>query len=189
MKKLLSLFCLYLLIPNAWAQESGVPSIKYLSVHPTVGLERVQKSDPVPHTTNRFIYGIRLLYGPPLLSAEAEITRGSDSKSFPDLGIRVEEETTNFMLGARSTIDVIPLLTATFRAGGHTRTSKIKRTEADVTVTREPAVRVSPYAGAGLTVSALHFLSINVGVTAIFTGYPESGDVEYQTTMGLGLSF
>ena len=182
--KALMLLLILLLPTLALAQKSDS-----LNLYPIIGLERVQKIEPTPHTKSRLIYGLGLRYGPPALAAEAEVTRGSDDESFPDRNLMIKETATNVMLGLRSSFQFASLLRWYLRAGGHARKTERERTENGVTSETDPAVYVSPYAGTGLSVNVLNKFTINGGVTVIFTGKPKVSDHEYQTTLGFGLRF
>lgn len=169
----------------AWSQSS--PTGGFLKIEPVVGLERVQKIEPTPHSNTRFIYGLRMNYGPPLLSAEAEITQGKDSESFPVQNLTTEETVTNAMLGVRSSFNFGGVLQWYLRLGGHGRKSEYSKTLNGVTTTREPSVYLSPYAGTGLSINLLNAFSLNAGYTVIFTGKPKGSDREYQTTLGFSV--
>ncbi len=180
MKKITLLLFLSLSIPSTMAASSK----GNLTIGPIVGYERVQKISPTPHTKDRLFYGIRAVYGPPLLSAEAEITQGKDTESFPERDLTIKETATSAMVGLRSNFLRTKFLTTYIRAGGHARKSEVETTEAGVTTTREPAVSVSPYAGAGLNINLMNKFTLNLGITAIFTGKPKGSDSEYQTSLG-----
>ena len=169
----------------AWAQSSSTNG--YLKIEPVVGMERVQKIEPTPHSKTRFIYGLRLNYGPPIFSAEAEITQGKDSESFPGQSLSIEETVTNAMLGVRSSLNFGGILQWYLRAGGHGRKSEYSKTLSGVTTTREPSIYLSPYAGTGLSINLLNAFSLNAGYTVIFTGRPKGSDREYQTTLGFSV--
>lgn len=159
----------------------------YFSISPIVGYERVQKVEPTPHTKSRLIYGVRASYGPPIFAAEAEITRGSDDENFPDRNLTIEETATNAMLGVRSSFNIASALRWYVRGGGHARKREITRTQDEVTTEQDPAVYVSPYAGSGLNINLFNKLTLNAGITVIFTGEPKGSDHEYQTTLGFGI--
>jgi hypothetical protein len=180
MKNLTIMTFILLTLPNAF----GASSTDNLTIGPIIGYERVQKILPTPHTTNRLVYGLRAVYGPPLLSAEAELTQGKDTENFPDRSLTIKETATNAKVGIRSNFLRTTFVTTYLRAGGHARKSEIEKTESGVTTTHEPAIYVSPYAGAGMAVNILNKLKLNFGVTAIFTGKPKGSDREYQTTLG-----
>lgn len=167
---------------NLWAQNKD-----YFNISPIVGYERVQKFEPTPHTKSRLIYGLRASYGPPIFAAEAEVTRGSDDESFPDQDLTIEETATNAMLGLRSSFNISSALRWYIRGGGHARKREITRTQDGVTTEQDPAVYLSPYAGSGLNINLFNKLTLNAGITVIFTGEPKGSDYEYQTTLGFGI--
>lgn len=183
MKKLPLFIIPFLFLPQALAAGK-----EYLNVGPVVGYERVQKISPTPHTTDRLVYGVRATYGPPLLSAEAEVTQGKDTESFPLRDLTIKETATNVKLGIKSNFLRTKFITTYLRAGGHARKSEIETTESGITTTDEPAIYISPYAGTGLTVNLLNKFKLNLGVTAIFTGKPKGSDREYQTTFGFSVN-
>lgn len=164
-----------------------LPTLYALEFHPIIGYEKVHKTYPTEHTNSRLIYGLRVLVGPKILSAEIEGTTGEDTETFPDQNIKVKEKVYNGMLGLRSGVD-LGLLSVFARAGGHVRKQEVEKTENGVTTIEKPSARISPYAGAGLMFGSGP-LKANAGVTAIFTDRPNNGDIEYQYTLGLGLGF
>ena len=157
-----------------------------LRIQPIVGIERVQKLSPEVKTKNRTVVGGRLLYGPPFLSLEAEVTRSEDTETLLDQDLKETEESYAAKLGLRSSFNLI-LLRWYLRAGGHARKSTYTTEQAGVTTTRDPAVKVSPYAGTGFSFNLMGNLFANGGVTVIFTGEPKGSDREYQTTFGFGM--
>lgn len=158
-----------------------------LLISPIVGIETIKKWTPTVRTVTRTVVGARAIYGPPLLSAEAEITRAEDDEYLFEQDMKIEEETYAAKLGVRTSIG-LPMLRFYLRAGGQARQRKITETAAGVVTTREPAIRTSPYAGAGLSVRLMGFF-VNAGYTAIFTGKPRGSDYDYQTTLGIGARF
>lgn len=158
-----------------------------LEFQPIIGFEKVNRSYPVEHSKSHFIYGARLIVGPKILSVEAEATTGQDSESFPDRNLTIKEKVYNGMLGLRSGMD-ISILNIYVRAGGHIRKTEIEKTENNVTTNETPSAYVSPYAGAGLYIGP-SALKLHAGITAIFTGHPQSDDIEYQYTLGASIGF
>src|SRR5687767_3267052 len=73
-----------------------------LGIEPIIGYERVQKVLPTQHTKDRLIYGARLTLGIPLLSAEAEFTRGTDTENFPSDDLTIKDTDDKLKLGLRS---------------------------------------------------------------------------------------
>lgn len=186
MKKLILLPIVVFLLStmSAFSQTRGS---SLLSVEPIVGYERVQALLPEPHTKDRLIYGLRVSFGPPILSIEAEATQGSDTESFPSDNLEVKESVTNGMVGLKSSIFNGQFLRWYIRAGGHARKTKIETTLLSVTTTEEPDLKISPYAGTGLTFRFGSMFTLNAGITAIFTGEPNGSDREYQTTLGFSI--
>lgn len=169
----------------AWAQQGSEAS--YFKLEPIIGYERVQKFEPTPHSKSRLIYGLRASYGPPILTAEAEVTQGKDDESFPDRNLTIEEKATNLMVGLRSSFNFGGMISWYLRAGGHARKNEYTRVENGVSTVREPAVYLSPYAGTGASLNLMNNLTANAGITVIFTGRPKGSDREYQTTLGFGV--
>lgn len=180
-KHIIILFALSLLTFNTFGAAKD-----YLTIEPIVGYERVQKLSPTPHTKNRLMYGLRANFGPPLISMEAQLTQANDTESFPEEDLTIKEEVINAMLGIRSNLS-LGVLGFYLRAGGHARKSKLTTTKDGETTEKEPAIRVSPYAGTGISINAANILRANAGVTAIFTGKPKGSDREYQTTLGFAI--
>ena len=158
-----------------------------LLISPIIGLETVKKWTPTVRTVTRTVIGARAVYGPPLLSAEAEVTRSQDDEYLFEQDMKVEEESYAAKLGIRTSIG-LPMLRFYLRGGGQARQRKVTETVAGVVTTREPAIRTSPYAGAGLSVRAAG-LFLNAGYTAIFTGRPKGSDYDHQTTLAIGARF
>ena len=154
---------------------------------PIVGLERVQKIEPAGETKDRFIYGLRMNYGLPVLSAEFEISQGKDTENFSERNLTIKESTTNLMLGLRSSYQLAQSIYFYLRAGAHGRRNERERIENEVSTKTTPAVYLNPYAGTGLSIHVMEMLSINAGVTVIFTGQPRGSEREYQTSLGFTL--
>lgn len=172
---------LILLSSNSFGQGKGL-----LRFQPIVGLERVQKLTPIAKTKTRTIVGARALFGPPLISLEAELTRADDSETDYTNDIKEEETSYAAKLGIRSSFNLL-LFRWYLRAGGQARRSEITRTSAGVVTEVDPAVYVAPYAGTGFSFNLMGNLFANGGVTVIFTGKPKGSDREYQTTFGFGV--
>jgi hypothetical protein len=158
-----------------------------LLIQPIIGLETVKKWTPTVRTVTRTVVGARAIYGPPLLSAEAEVTRAQDDEYLYEQDMKIEEESYAAKLGVRTSIG-IPFVRFFIRGGGQARQRKIKETQAGVVTNNEPAIRTSPYAGAGLSINLMGIF-VNAGYTAIFTGKPKGSDYEHQTTLGIGMRF
>ena len=179
----LTIFSLFLILPAFGQSSKG-----NVQVVPLVGYERVQKVTPTPRSVDRAFVGVRLIYGPPLLAAEAEVTRSSDTENLPASDFKEEEESYAAKLGLRSSFNFL-LFRWYLRAGGHARKSEITRTQNGVTTVLEPGIKISPYAGTGLSFRVANHFFLSAGVTAIFTGEPKGSDREYQTSLGFGMRF
>lgn len=184
-KLLLSSSFLLLSITQSFAARTSV-NISNLRIMPIVGLERVTKLDPVQKTKTRTIVGLNLRYGPQWMSAEAEVTKSSDSETDYTNDLTVKEESYAGKLGIRSSFNLL-LFNWYLRAGGQGRKSKFTRTQNGVTTIKEPAIYISPYAGTGLTFNFMGKFFANAGITVIFTGRPKGSDREYQTSLGFGV--
>lgn len=161
-----------------------------VSLVPIVGVERVQRFEPEEYTSNRVYYGVRLLYGKPIFSLEAEVTQSKDSKTFNSRDLKVEDETTAAQLGFRSTMGTGPL-NFFFRAGGSARQTEFTNTEISSgnQTTEKPEIVINPYAGTGLGINVANLFRLNAGITAIFGGSPRGQEVDYQATLGYTINF
>jgi hypothetical protein len=152
------------------------------SFRPILGYEKYKSSGPPVYESTRFLYGLNLLYGPPLLSAEFEVSHGKGRESFDQLQLSIEEQTTNFMLGMRSRFLSLEFLDFYARLGAHSRKVSITRVENNQTTEVSPSSKVSPYLGGGLMLHLFEAISFQAGITGIFVRDSESF---YQTTMGV----
>jgi len=182
MKKII-LMILLLPFSSLFAQSAK----QYLTIMPITGYERVQKLSPTVHTTDRLFYGVRVLFGPPLLSAEAEVTQSKDTETFASQGLVILDESNQAKLGIRTSISLAKFGYWYLRAGGSARETVITKTTAGTTTKSEPAVRINPYAGTGLSFRLMNNFSLNAGVTVIFADYPKK-DHEYQTSLGFAIN-
>jgi len=187
-KTKLLLLSVILLPTLSHAQGFGRVSKGNLTFQPILGYERVQKIEPTARTTDRFYYGIRATYGVPLLSAEGELTRAEESENFPEQDLKIDETSTTLMLGVRSNFNHEGMLGAYLRAGGHARKSEIEKTEDGVKTSVDPSIRISPYAGTGLSLRLASYFRLNAGITVVFTGEPKGSDKEYRTSLGFSIN-
>lgn len=160
-----------------------------LRIQPIVGYERVQKITPVARTTNRLYYGFRALYGITLISGELQVTQAREDEVLNNGTLTINETATTGMLGIFSQFSHKSILSTFLRAGGHARKSEIKSTENGLTTLNKPSVRLSPYAGTGLSLRFGRFFSLSAGLTVVFTGQPDSSDHEYQSDLGFNINF
>ncbi len=162
-------------------------SLGMLRISPVIGYEQVQKNYPTPHTSNRLFYGLGVEVGPRAFSIEMQATQGKDSESYS--GIEIDETTTKLSLGLKSSMSASSFLNFYFRTGAQGKTSERVTTEAGVSTTEKSAFYVDPYVGTGVNIAVANALTMSVGLTAVFTDYPNEGKIEYQTNLGFGLRF
>lgn len=186
MKTLITIFLTFLSLQTL-AQQSSLRGL--VEIEPIVGYERVMKFEPTAHSKDRLTYGVRVRFGVPLLSIEAEVTQAKDTETFVDRNLTIKETSNTGMLGIRSSFRLGKIVSFYLRAGGHARQSEIERTEAGVTTTKKPAVYLSPYAGAGLGINLNNRIRVNAGMTVVFTGRPRGSDREYRPTLGFSARF
>ena len=75
------------------------------------------------------------------------------------------------------------------RAGAQGKEVTTDTTESGVTTTDKSAFYVDPYVGTGLNIAMASMLNLSLGLTAVFSDYPNKGKIEYQTNFGFGLRF
>lgn len=186
MKKIISLWVLtlglgYMAIANASATE--------IAVEPIVGYERVQKIFPTPHTSDRLMYGARARVGIPLLSLEAEYTRGSDTESFPADSLTTSDTDDKIKLGLRSSFRMNNFFSFQLRAGAQAKRNIHTDTNSGVTTQIVGPIVYNPYGGLGLTSKIAKNLEITGSVTAVFNDFPNMAMNDYQTALGLTVHF
>lgn len=179
-------FTLYSLSAYSLSVGTGALSGMF-RITPVVGYEQVQKNYPTPHTVNRFYYGVGIEAGPRLLSVELQATQGEDTESYS--GTDIKETTKKASLGIKSYFALASMLQFYFRAGAQGKDVTTDTTVSGVTTTEKSAFYVDPYVGTGLTVSLASMLNLSLGLTAVFSDYPNKGKIEYQTSFGFGLRF
>lgn len=170
----------------AWAR--GQQQITY-SFEPVIGFERVQKLAPTPHASNRLVYGVRGTAGIPLLSAEAELTRGQDSEYYPTLGRDIKDTDDKLKLGLRSGYALTQLLSVHGRAGGQAKRNTHEETSGGVTTKTSNGLEYDPYAGAGMRFALGSNVSFSADVTVVFNDLKRLSQNDYQTTAGFQIRF
>lgn len=184
--KLLPLFLFpffFAFSPLLVAAENG-----WIQIGPIVGYERTHKVAPVARWRSRLFYGLRAIAGAPLLSAEAEVTQSKDDESFPSLGTTISETTNTGKLGLRSSFYSGGFGSVYLRAGGQAREQETTTVTNGVTTVEKPAIKIRPYAGAGVSLRIAQNLTGSLSVVAVFD-QPVSGTHEYQTSGGFGIHF
>ena len=158
-----------------------------LVVTPIFGVEKTYKSSPFFKEKTRTYYGLRALLGPRFLRLEGELTQSKDDESLPEQNLTEEEKSTQAKLGIRSGFSAGPL-GFYLRAGGNARKREFTTVQDGVTTTRGGAIKTSPYAGAGASLSAGGFF-IDANITAVFSGEPKGSDYDTQSSLGIGFRF
>lgn len=185
--KYFTLSLISLLFPCALHLQAQAASTFELNIEPLVGYELVQKILPNPHTKNRLMYGARVTAGIPLVSAEAEYTRSTDTETYPDQDLTIKDTDNKLKLGARSTLTLSRFFRFTLRAGGQAKQSTHEITEAGMTRTTTDPIVYRPYAGAGLSASLSSKINLSGTFTVVFNDFPNMSQNEYQTTLGFAV--
>lgn len=169
----------------------AVPSRAVIStgVEPIIGYERVQKLIPTPRTVERLVYGARITVGVPLISAEAEFTRATDTESFPSLNQTYKDTEDKARVGARSTFRLGGMISLIARAGAQAKLVKHEVTTGSVTGLIVEPIRYNPYAGAGFKFKLSRQVALTADITVVFRDFPNMNQNDYMTTAGFVVSF
>jgi hypothetical protein len=184
MTKLVWLASIFFVFQTVQAASSATGELE-----PIFGYERVQKLVPTPHTKDRLIYGLRYSIGVPLLSAEAEYTRGMDQESFPTSNMDTKDTADRLKVGIRSRVRMGSFLSAFARAGGEAYRNIHEETVSGTTTRTEQPIQYSPYAGAGLNARLGKQFTLNAGLTVVFRNFPVMTQNDYQATAGFTVKF
>lgn len=159
-----------------------------LEVTPVVGYERTQKLLPEVRTTQRLIYGARIVWGVPIVAAEAEYLRAIDTETVS--GISVEDETDRAKIGVRSRLGLGQFVLFVLRAGAQATRNIHYETVGTTTTMTEEAIRYKPYAGAGFTMKLGRFFYANADLVAVFRDFPNNySQNDYQLSAGFTVRF
>ncbi len=158
-------------------------------VEPIIGYERAQKLIPTPHTTERLVYGARITVGLPLISAEAEFTRATDTESFPTMALTVKDTEDKARVGARSTFRLGGMISLIARAGAQAKLVKHETTTAGVTGLIVDPIKYNPYAGVGFKFKMSRQVALTADLTVVFRDFPNMNQNDYMTTAGFVVSF
>ncbi|MCM2324217.1 MAG: hypothetical protein NDJ90_13245 [Oligoflexia bacterium] len=189
---ILALLGLALALPASAAFDfgsSGTNSEVSYTIEPVIGFEHVQKVAPTPHSRNRMIYGLRARAGIPLVSLEAEATRGSDLELFPNDDLKIRDQDDRLKIGLVSTRYLGSLFSFSLRAGAQATRNLHEETRAGVTTVTKSGPTYHPYAGTGITSRLGNNFDLAAGVTVIFNDFPHMSKNEYQTTLGFNLRY
>jgi hypothetical protein len=161
-----------------------------IGIEPIVGYERIQKLIPTPHFTQRLVYGARATAGLPLISAEAEYLRGTDTEFYSSTNQSITDTADKAKLGLRSSVGLGSLLRATARAGVQATQNKHEEITAGVVTTSyTESIKYAPYAGAGLRLSLSSRIYLTAELVAVFTDTSHLENTEYQATAGFVVRF
>lgn len=151
---------------------------------PLYGVETrmVRFPEPARYTTSA-TYGVRLLYGTTLLSAEGEYTTTKSRKDYPELNQKVEDTSNRVSLGIRTTLPTTQNIAIYFRAGGRLSEGETVITTTGTSDTNKNPLRIDPYAGAGIQVAFHPNFALNAGATMI-----RNAENKYDAQYTLGLS-
>ena len=167
----------------------AVASPVTIGVEPIIGYERVQKFVPERHTKDRLTYGARVTAGIPLVSGEAEYTRGTDTEDFPAQALTTKDMDDKLKVGLRSSMNVSSLLSFQARAGGQAKRNTHEETASGVTTQTVGDITYRPYAGMGLSSKMIPGFELSGGVTVVFNKFPDMSQNEYQSTLGMRIRF
>ncbi len=158
-----------------------------LKVMPIVGYETVFRDYPAPHTSTRLIYGLRVSYGIPALSGEAEYTVGNDVENYVSAPERIRNADENLKLGLTSSYHPVEVFFVSARAGGQATRGTREVTSSGVITKTTKDLEVNPYAGAGLGFHLSSFLSLSANSTVIFRDYKDMKKNDLQSTVALSI--
>jgi hypothetical protein len=179
-----------LLAASPTLAQAAMPAGLQVTIEPIIGYERVQKLAPTPHARNHLIYGARARAGLPLISGEAEYTRGQDREDFPGQALSsVQDTDERLKVGLVSAPPLNQYVSFQLRAGAEARRTTHEQTLSGTTSTATDPVQYNPYAGAGLGVHLGSKLDFSVAVTVIFDDFPSLDQSDYQTTAGFSIRF
>jgi len=160
-----------------------------VSIEPMYGTERSARVYPEPITyKSKAFYGIRALYGVPLLSAELEVSQSLSEDSFPVTGEKVKYNTQRAMLGIRTYPVASKYVGFFFRTGARVQKDVREVTDsAGVTTTTEDPMSLDPYAGAGLTLAFADAFALSAGATLMYNRNAEVAE-QYDTQFTLSFT-
>jgi len=177
------LLVFFFLSPKTIAATTG----GMITVAPIVQMEKAQKSYPTPHTKTRTMYGAQVLLGPSFIQLEVEGTYGTDDETY-DNGVVDKETVQKLKLGLRGRINHAGLISLYVRSGAQAKQTELERTQSGVTTKTKGSVYVDPYAGGGVSVRLTQGLKAHAGYTVIFSDYPNKGEKEYQSEIGVSMA-
>jgi hypothetical protein len=180
MRNIYATILLFLLLPQAYAAE--------LKIEPVYGVERTLRLFPEPakYKTEVF-YGVRGLYGTPLVSLELELNESKSNEQFPSDDMQVDYLTRKALLGIRSYLANTNMLGFFVRVGARAEKKSREITEAGVSRTEDTPLSFDPYAGVGVTIVASTFFALNAGATMVYNKNAEASE-QYDTRYSFSFS-
>lgn len=172
-----------LIQPRAQANQASV------NIEPILGYERVQKLIPEAHTVERMYYGARATAGVTLLSAEAELTRATDTETFSNQNLTVKDSDDRLKIGLRSSYWLSSFLALQARGGAQAERKTQEQTNSGVSTTSVGKILYHPYAGASLSSRLMSNLSLTGGITVVFHEFPNMDKNDYQMSLGLTVRY
>ena len=170
-----------------YSSLAGLPNVPALTITPIFGYETVYRDAPSPHTSTRTIYGLRLNYGIPLFSGEAEYTRGNDTENYLIAPEQIRNDDERLKLGLTSAYHPIPIAFVNVRAGGQASRGNKEVTSGGVLTRTTKDLEVSPYAGAGLGFHIGSMITLSASSTVVFRDYKEMKKNDLQNVVALSI--
>ncbi len=155
------------------------------------GFENMYRKTPEPPKFIRSTtIGARATYGVPYLSAELEVSRGTNTEDQFSPSKKIETTRESARLGIKSEYRMAQLLSVYVRLGARAKKDIFESTVSGVTEKTESPVDVDPYFGTGLRFRIGQEFSLNAGATATEV-INEDGQKEYemQTTLSWTMGF
>ncbi len=172
---------------SAYLNLSSDPALR---VMPIAGYETIFRDTPSPHTKTRVVYGLRVTYGIPAVSGEAEYTIGNDVENYTIAPERIRNEDERLKIGITSMYHPISFAFVNLRAGGQASRGTEEVTSGGVTTKTVKELEVHPYAGAGLGVHFGSFLTLSASSTMVFRDYKDmkKNDVQNMVALSIGIN-
>ncbi len=190
MFKLITLFTVLFISTQTYAIRGGVSlGSGLIRLSPIVSYDQVQRNYPTPHTSNVLSYGLGIELGPRAFTIEIQGTQSEDTSTYSETNTTIKETIQKISLGIKSYFGLKSMLNFYLRGGAQGKKIKNEITQNGTTASDESAMYVDPYVGAGLRIRMAKFFSLSLGITAVFTDYPNKGETEYQSTVGVGIGF
>jgi hypothetical protein len=167
--------------------RSASAAVLSLDVEPIIGYQKAQQVLPTQKSTTRTMYGVRVIAGILLISAESEYTRGTKEENVPDFAQTHTLE--NLKAGLRSGFRLGSLLTFSARGGVQASRGQLDQTSGGVTTTTFETIRYNPYAGASARARLTKHFSASADVVAVIPDIKDLNQNEYQITAGFAVRF